>query len=154
MCNVLKEIYRKVYDEGFDYSSIDCRIKLQKAVYILENMGVHVGDYSFSWDKYGPYSLGLDADAYSCNKMVERPVAFSTFAENRIEKVKNLIVQNTEYTVVNWVECIASLHYLSHVLRFKGDKLLLELEERKPYLSNREINRQAMSMLKEIRVGV
>lgn len=69
MCDVLKEIYRKVYNETFIYGKLDHRIKLQKAVYILENMGVHVGDYSFSWNKYGPYSLGLDSDAQKCNSI-------------------------------------------------------------------------------------
>ena len=39
MCDVLKEIYRKVYNETFIYGKLDHRIKLQKAVYILENMG-------------------------------------------------------------------------------------------------------------------
>lgn len=48
MCDVLKEIYRKVYDESFNYCEVDDRIKLQKVVYLLENMGVQVGDYSFS----------------------------------------------------------------------------------------------------------
>lgn len=54
MCEVLKEIYRKVYNEPFVYDNLDSRIKLQKAVYLLENMGVDVGDYSFSWNKYIP----------------------------------------------------------------------------------------------------
>ena len=82
MCEVLKEIYRKVYNEPFVYDNLDSRIKLQKAVYLLENMGVDVGDYSFSWNKYGPYSLGLDSDARNCSMKDEQKISFSSTAEH------------------------------------------------------------------------
>lgn len=49
MCDVLKEVYRRIYDKPFNYNELDDRIRLQCIVYILENMGINVGDYSFSW---------------------------------------------------------------------------------------------------------
>ena len=112
MCDVLKEIYRKVYDEAFVYGKLDHRIKLQKAVYILENMGVHVGDYSFSWNKYGPYSLGLDSDARKCDSKEEQEIIFSDIAESGFQKIRKYISEQISYTCVQWMECIASLHYL------------------------------------------
>ena len=63
MNNSLKAIYEKIYSSSFTYEDFENRKKLQKAVYLLENMGVAVGDYSFSWDSYGPYSLSLDDEA-------------------------------------------------------------------------------------------
>lgn len=153
MCEVLKEIYRKIYNEQFVYEKLDDRIKLQKAVYLLENMGLHVGDYSFSWNKYGPYSLGLDSDAQNCSERDEQEVSFSSFAEKKFEKIRGYIEQQTIYSCVNWMECIASLLYLKNVFRFKGNNLIHELVERKPYLSNEEANKKALSILKEIKVG-
>lgn len=153
MCDVLKEIYRKVYDEAFVYDELDHRIKLQKAVYILENMGVHVGDYSFSWNKYGPYSLGLDSDAQKCNSREEQEVIFSEIAENGFQKIKKYISEQINYTCVQWMECIASLHYLKNVLRYEEDILLSQLGERKPYLADSSANLKALSIVKEIKVG-
>lgn len=153
MCEVLKEIYRKIYNEPFVYEELDNRIKLQKAVYLLENMGVHVGDYSFSWNKYGPYSLGLDSDAKNCSIRDEQEVDFSSFAEKKFEKIRGYIEQQIGYSCVHWMECIASLLYLKNVFRFKGNNLIHELENRKPYLSNEEANKKALSILKEIKVG-
>lgn len=153
MCNVLKEIYRKIYDEPFVYSEFDHRIKLQKAVYLLENMGVHVGDYSFSWNKYGPYSLGLDSDAQKCDSREEQEVIFSEIAENGFGKIKGYLKEQISYTCVQWMECIASLHYLKNVLRYEDDILLSQLMEHKPYLSNRTANLKALSIMKEIKVG-
>lgn len=153
MCDVLKEIYRKVYDEAFVYDELDHRIKLQKAVYILENMGVHVGDYSFSWNKYGPYSLELDSDAQKCNSREEQEVIFSEIAENGFQKIKKYISEQINYTCVQWMECIASLHYLKNVLRYEEDILLSQLRERKPYLADSSANLKALSIVKEIKVG-
>ncbi|MBS5697006.1 MAG: hypothetical protein KHW82_12745 [Lachnospiraceae bacterium] len=153
MCDVLKEIYRKVYDEAFVYGELDHRIKLQKAVYILENMGVHVGDYSFSWNKYGPYSLGLDSDAQKCNSREEQEVIFSEIAETGFRKIKEYLSEKISYTCVQWMECIASLHYLKNVLRYDEDFLLSELVERKPYLEDESANLKALSIMKDIKVN-
>lgn len=154
MCEVLKEIYRKVYNEPFVYDNLDNRIKLQKAVYLLENMGVDVGDYSFSWNKYGPYSLGLDNDARNCSIKVEQEVSFSSTAEHGFEKLREYINEQIEYNCTRWMECIASLYFLKNIYRFKESQLISELEKRKPYLSNKEANKKALSIAKGIKVGV
>lgn len=153
MCDVLKEIYKKIYNEPFIYDQLESRIKLQKAVYLLENMGVQVGDYSFSWNKYGPYSLGLDSDAKNCSTSDEKEVVFSSFAERSFEKVRSYIRQKINYDCVHWVECISSLHYLKNVFKYKENVLIRELQERKPYLDNGEANEKALSIIKEIKVG-
>lgn len=153
MCDVLKEIYKKIYDESFDYSNLENRIKLQKAVYFLENMGIHVGDYSFSWNKYGPYSLGLDSDAQKCDLQAEKEIIFSDIAENCFGKIKEFIQQQISYTCVQWLECIAALHYLKNVLRYNEDDLFAQLQDRKPYLSNEEANKKALSIMREIKVN-
>lgn len=153
MCVVLKEIYSKVYDEPFNYSALDKRIKLQKAVYLLENMGVCVGDYSFSWDKYGPYSLALDADAKDCSATGAQSANFSALALEKIDTLKKYVNEDTKYTCVHWVECLASLHYLKHVLKYQGNVLMFELKTRKPHLSNDDANQKALSIIKQIKVG-
>lgn len=153
MCDVLKEIYRKVYKESFVYSRLDSRIKLQKAVYLLENMGLHVGDYSFSWNKYGPYSLALDSDAQNCSLLGEQSVVFSDFAEKNFEKLRDYIAQKIVYNCTQWMECITSLYYLKNIYRYSEDKLISELIKRKPYLSNEQANLIALSIIKKIKVG-
>jgi uncharacterized protein YwgA len=44
--------------------SFDERLTLQKTIYLLQQMGVHLG-YQFSWYIRGPYSRDLTADAFS-----------------------------------------------------------------------------------------
>lgn len=156
MCDVLKEVYSEVMGEKFSYELIR-RIKLQKIVYLLENMGVHVGDYSFTWDKYGPYSIALDDDAYRCcHKKGKNEVVFTSGAKEAFEKIKNIISQRKEYDDVGWLECISSLHYLKFVLRVAEDDegVLKELVNRKERLNNTDENKAALQYVYEVEMGM
>lgn len=154
MCIALKEIYREVYQEPFDWDNFDNRKKLQKAVYLLENMGVNIGDYSFSWNKYGPYSLSLDCDAQRVAEIAEKEFTFSQFARDCFAKVREYSLEASSYECVEWMECIASLHYLKNVYKIRPGKLLIELQTRKPHLSNEEDNRRALKIADKIRADI
>ena len=157
MCQVLKEIYTEVLNEQFCYDELSKRIKLQKIVYLLENMGVHVGNYSFTWNKYGPYSIALDDDAYRCSQKKEtQVVAFTKEALEAFNQIKEMISKKTTYEDTNWLECISSLHYLKFVLRFSADenKILEELVCRKQYLNKNDENRTAMQIANKVELGM
>lgn len=153
MNDLLKSIYEKVYCSSFSYEDFENRKKLQKAIYLLENMGVTVGDYSFSWDSYGPYSFSLDCEASQLNASEVQEFPFSSFAEESFARLRNIIEQNTKYDLSSWMECIASLHYLKNVFRFTEDEVILELKRRKSYLSDDESNKTALEIVNTIKVG-
>ncbi len=153
MCVALNEIYREIYHESFDYGNFNNRKKLQKAVYLLETMGVSVGDYSFSWDKYGPYSLSLDYEAQKLVGFFGGEFSFSQFAKSCFAEIRRFISVNTDYECTEWMECVASLHYLKNVFRIDKSKLIEELQKRKPYLKNSKANLKALEIVERIGVG-
>lgn len=153
MNDSLKAIYERVYGSPFSYGDFENRKKLQKAVYLLENMGVTVGDYSFSWDSYGPYSLSLDCEASQLNEAKPQEFSFSKFAEDSFARLKEIAERSTKYDASSWMECIASMHYLKNVFRIKEDDVIAELKLRKPYLSDDETNRDALAIVNTIKVG-
>jgi uncharacterized protein YwgA len=153
MNSSLKVIYERVYGSPFNYEDFESRKKLQKAVYLLENMGVAVGDYSFSWDSYGPYSLSLDCEASQLDESKFQEFSFSSFAEDAFNRLKDIVAISTKYDVSSWMECIASVHYLKNVFRIQEDNVIDELVRRKPYLSDAEANRNALAVANTIRIG-
>lgn len=153
MNNSLKAIYEKVYSSSFSYDDFENRKKLQKAVYLLENMGVDVGDYSFSWDSYGPYSLGLDCEASQLDDAEVQDFSFSRFAEDSFKRLKDIAENRTKYDASSWMECIASMHYLKNVFRIKEDDVIAELVRRKPHLSDDKANKDALAIVNTIKVG-
>ena len=152
MCEVLKELYQNVFEETFVFD-IDHRVRLQKMVYILENLGVHVGDYSFSWNERGPYSIALDDDVFRCSQSpaVEN-IKFSEWAKERIEIVKTILSEQVGYAVTEWLECVASLHYLKYVLRCsnRDNDVIRELKNRKSQMKNANANNHAMEWANKI----
>lgn len=144
MCMILKELYQKVFHEQFDFSDLDKRIKLQKAVYLLENMGLNIGDYSFSWAKYGPYSLRLDGDAQACMLRDLQQVDFSDFAINRFKKLSEYLQESyVPYNERKWIESIASIHFLQNACHLSTQNALDVLMKRKEYLNNVSLNQRA-----------
>ncbi len=156
MNNSLSAIYEKIYGCPFSYDSFEDRKKLQKAIYLLENMGVNVGDYSFSWDSYGPYSLGLDCEASQLDGIVSiaHTRTFSRFAEDSFKRLKEIAETESGYDTSYWMECIASLHYLRNVFRVDEDSAIAELVRRKPYLSDNKANERALQIASAIKVGI
>lgn len=153
MCDVLKEIYHEIYNEKFDYEKLSDRIKMQKSIYVLENMGISVGDYSFSWNKYGPYSLQLDSDAKRSISEKEHNIIFSQEANDVFARIKDLISQSVEYSVENWMECVTSLHFLRCIMKCDDDCIIDELIRRKPYLDSIDANKKALEIIGKINVG-
>lgn len=148
----LLPIYKKLYDRDFNYKIFDQRLEMQKAVYLLQDMGVPVGDYGFRWYQHGPYSQNLQDDMYYENGHPCVELQLSKEHATRIDQLRSVInsISRGEYSISNWVECLASLHYLrENVLAFSATKgeVVSELEKRKPHLSDHTTNLAAYDLV-------
>ena len=151
----LLPVFNEIYGENFSYSNFDQRIEMQKAVYLLQEMGVPVGDYGFRWYLHGPYSQSLLDDMHyedgrSCTKLT-----LSKEYADSIKRLHELVtsVKRGTYSISKWVECLASLHYLrKNVLVFNAsdNDVVKELEKRKPHLNNHPVNMAAYKLVEEL----
>ena len=152
---ILLPLYEKLYNKKFDYSDFDKRMEMQKAIYLLQDMGVPVGDYGFRWYIHGPYSQELHDDMHFENG---RPVTDIALAEEYTKCIEKLyeVINSSErgiYSISHWVECLASLHYLkSNILSFDAtnERAIEELEKRKTHLNERSINLKACKLVEEL----
>lgn len=150
----LKPAYKRIFDEPFSYDSFEKRMKMQKAVYLLQEMGAPVGDYAFFWYKHGPYSQDLQDDMYAIQSQ-EAPgnITFSSDMNSAIEKLAVLLNRKVDYTSAQWAECLASLHYLrTNVFSAssKESEIVAELQRRKPHLNNQKLNQEALQLVTEL----
>ena len=110
----LLPVYKILYGRNFSYSDFDQRMEMQKAVYLLQDMGVPIGDYGFRWYLHGPYSQSLQDDMhYESGRAVTTLTLSKEYSES-IARLHDVIhsEEGKAYSVSNWVECLASLHYL------------------------------------------
>ena len=71
--------------------SFEERLVLQKAVYLAQQLGVHLG-YHFSWYLRGPYSKDLTADAYAnINNSAPEGWALDAATKEKLHEVKRLV---------------------------------------------------------------
>ena len=153
---LLKPVFKSIFDRDFRPDVFEDRMEMQKAVYLLQNMGISVGDYRFMWYKHGPYSQTLQNDILNLHDVDDIDINFSADAKKEIDTLKNVIFkEGLEYNESQWVECLGSLHYIKENLlpSTAGDETVLkELKNRKPHLSNDKDDRIALEILKELAV--
>ena len=153
----LLPVYSYIFDEAFSYSSFKMRLKMQKAIYLLQEMGVPVSDYGFSWYKHGPYSQMLLDDTYNANVEKSLSDLSSLTSDNRyaIAQLKDTLTVpiNTKYDISDWCECVASIHYLRQNMLPRScsdDDVLRSLRQRKPHLNDDDANREALSRVSKL----
>lgn len=151
----LLPVFKEIYGEEFSYSDFNQRMEMQKAIYLLQDMGVPVGDYGFRWYLHGPYSQSLQDDMYyEDGHSYVKPTLSKEYADS-IRQLHELVVSRKrgKYPVSNWVECLASLHYLrKNVLNFNAsdEDVVWELEKRKPHLDAHSVNVLACQLVKDL----
>ena len=113
----LLPVYKRIFDEDFSYGTFDQRLKMQKAIYLMQELGVSVGDYGFTWYKHGPYSQSLLDDMHLASGSKYEEISFSSYATHRMQQLHDLFAtikgnEQCKYGIKDWSECLASIHYL------------------------------------------
>lgn len=156
MANYLLEpVFKYIFDRKFNPSSFEDRLEMQKSVYILQNMGISVGDYNFLWYKHGPYSQTLQDDIVNLSRTSpDVNIKFSSDAKKELDALKAVIeMKDIEYSQSEWLECLGSILYIKDNLlsRFSTDEnILTELVSRKSHLNKTKENKLALNVLKQL----
>lgn len=147
---LLKPVYERLYGEKFDAFSFEKRMEMQKAIYILQEAGIRVGDYDFLWYKHGPYCQSLQDDILCLNGIPDIAIRYSEDAKEVIERVKKVFHMKVEYPRSAWVECLASLQYLrANIFPLNASKedIVKHLMTKKPHLCDKDTNFMALDQL-------
>ena len=150
---LLKPVYEQVYGEKFSASTFEKRMEMQKAIYILQEAGIRVGDYDFLWYKHGPYCQNLQNDILCLNNTQDINIKYSEDAKEVMKRAKKVFNMKVDYSRSEWVECLASLQYLRanvFSLSASNEKIVDSLMEKKPHLSKKDENFLALEELKYI----
>ena len=145
---ILNQLYARLFDESFSYSEFSKRLKMQKGIYLLQEMGVPVGEYRFTWYKHGPYSQSLLDDMHDSPECTS--VTLTPDTEAAISELHEALVmpKGSKYTQEEWAECLGSLHYLKDNVfssTIDDNTMLNELLKRKDHLTDDVANREALA---------
>ncbi len=129
--------------ESDEISTVNDRLRLQKAVYLAQAVGIGLG-YHYSWYVKGPYSTALTQDYYQLSEALK---AGDTSHNGRIlnpalgalvPRVRQILQRpaDVQLPVHSWYEALASLHFLINVSRKSHDQAKDFLRSVKPHLSH------------------
>ena len=139
---VIHAVFKEIFGKEANFYEFDDRLKAQKAVFLLQELGVSCGDYSFGWYKYGPYSQQLQNTLISPYSE-QADISFSDAGKSAIGKVKAMLnVPHADYSDETWLEAIGSIRYLKArwYQTATKDSILKKLSELKPNLDNNDLN--------------
>ena len=125
-----------------DIGTVEDRKRVQKAVYLGQLAGVDLG-YRFGWYLMGPYCSTLTQDYYSLAEglsMGENDHDGKTLLPNirqLLHKIRPVmdVPTDTNLSQEDWLELVASLHYLLKVSRFDHATASETIRKTKPHLS-------------------
>lgn len=122
--------------------SFESRVSLQKIVYLTQALGVRMG-YRYSWYLHGPYSPELTSDAYelqNTEKRVRLDQAFTEGEQKSLERLSKAIRDLSNESDVlssDWLEALASLHWIGNKWNWNEGFACREFRKRKPDLQAR-----------------
>lgn len=144
-----------------DLTTFSKRFNLQKRIYLAQVAGADLG-YRYGWYLRGPYSRMLTADAFLLrDEIADGERDFEKFdlkadVAKRLDRAQELWIRDDSFTGTDeeWLELLASLHYLRHIVyrpagaRPDFDEAFRLLGETKPqFADRREEARQAWQRL-------
>jgi hypothetical protein len=140
-----KLIVLKLFLEDLDIpvsiESIDDRKRVQKAVYLGQLSGVDLG-YRFGWYLMGPYSPALTRDYYSLAEDIAsgdrdaEDKELQPTVRDRLMSIAPLLTTPDDISLPqeDWLELLASVHYLRTVRHLDDDATRSAIREQKPHL--------------------
>jgi len=120
--------------DNFDMSTFDERLVFQKTVYFMQTFGINLG-YFFNWYVYGPYSSGLASSGYNLityfNKVPKVKFSVSEL-EGRFQKFLEFL--GDKKNDADWLEILASIHFLKKLHPYLGkEQILTRVKNKQPH---------------------
>lgn len=121
---------------------VEDRKTVQKAVYLGQVAGVDLG-YRYNWYRMGPYSPGLTRDyfalAAALNSGDSEPAGgyeLRSPIRERLAQLQPLLEAPGSVTLsrADWLELVASVHYLRTQRRMSAEQTLETLKREKPHV--------------------
>lgn len=118
------------------------RKTVQKAIYLGQAAGVDLG-YRYNWYVRGPYSPALTRDYFALEESLladedtSGDYELQEAVKSRLARIKPLIEPPADIQLrrSDWLELLASVHYLLEARKMKWSEVVPCLERNKPHVA-------------------
>lgn len=139
---IVLKLFLEALGEVGDITDFNSRKRLQKAVYLGQLSGVDLG-YRYSWYLRGPYSTSLTRDYYALADELERGAddhkkhELNPSARKKLQTIRAFLEppRGCKLDKDDWLELLASWHYLLNVSRCEEMEAAQIMRNQKPRLA-------------------
>lgn len=139
---VALKLFLDALDVPAEIASVEDRKRVQKAVYLGQLSGVDLG-YRFGWYLMGPYSTRLTVDYYELAQELKQGTDtlsdkhLKPDAVEKISAIRPLLQKPDDFARPDsdWLELLASYHYLRSVSRKNRSEAIETLNTQKPHVA-------------------
>ncbi len=160
---LLKLVLDRIGLGSLEIDNFASRKILQKKIYLLQLTGIDLG-YRYNWYLYGPYCPVLANDTFTLRDEIKYDNEFSNYelnsrTSNKLATLQKIVdlPDDPETNEPEWIELLASLHYLKHIAYWtrkdnpQFDEVFSKLAQSKPHFSDRkELARLAWRRLESV----
>lgn len=142
----------------FKIDTFEDRLILQKAVYLAQDAGVHLG-YYYQWYLHGPYSPSLTRDEYAVAEALARDMDDSESwkldapSQKRLQELRSLIPEDRSQRARK-LELLASVHFLIDRNQVQGRNVDQITDTLKRYNKNFSRDEVRKSLEELVRYGL
>jgi uncharacterized protein YwgA len=146
---LLKLVLDRIGFEDIKIDSFEKRKILQKKIYLLQLTGVDLG-YRYNWYLEGPYCPALAEATFTLREELKYDKEFNNYklnstTEGKFGTLGNIVdlPSDPKTSEPEWLELLASLHYLKHIAYWAGkncpqfEEVFNKLIESKPHFKNK-----------------
>jgi uncharacterized protein YwgA len=149
--------YVEALGENAKIDNFEDRKRFQKSVYLGQIAGVDLG-YRYGWYVKGPYSTDLTRDYYAMSEAlaggetVSADIRLKDEIQKKLQAVRPLfdVPKGVQLNKADWLELLASWHYLRKVNRLDERKAFKYMELQKarlvPFIPNAEEQLRAFGL--------
>jgi hypothetical protein len=145
-------MFKQVYGRDYNDNDREDRILIQKSTYLLEWLGLDMGNYCFLWGKHGPYSLDLKGIIRKELSGTCDILRLSTYAEGIVGSIHEILTvgEKIKQKTCGWMELICSIHFIKQFLVKTDRNLMDELKKLKPHFNDDEVNSLAIEAVNNV----
>ena len=153
--SILLRLFVEFVGKDLDIENLEDKIIMQKIVFLLGELGLKIGNYKFSLNKFGPFSQSLHNDIALISK--DDTPFLGTFAKPVVDTIsflKNLLAMQpqTKYSLREWIEAIASFLFLKKYMypSYNWNCINEKIIDLKKHLLDRPSNEKAILCCEEL----
>lgn len=105
--------FAQTFGHKFDRTSVQDRKLMQNMVFLISEMGSHLGDYGFHFGKHGPFSANLATDMIDLDDP-NKTINFSSDTMKAINKTIELCNSAEKHGIdkAKWIDIVSSAAFI------------------------------------------